>query len=251
MRTLTGPVTAGFHRVSWDLRDPAAALPKPRPPEAEDDVFAAAPGGPLVMPGKYTVTLAKRVAGRTEKLAGPVEFAVAPEGAGAADAARLKELREFQAKAAKLRRAVSGTLEAANELAKRLEGLHRALDETPGAKAEWKIQVRDLEKRDRDALRALRGDVALRTRNENTPPSIGERVDYAVESSRLSLAGPTATQREAYRIASEEFTEELAKLRKMFDKEVPELEKAMEASGAVDPRALAGVEGEVSSGLVA
>ena len=62
--------------------------------------------------------------------------------------------------------------------------------------------------------------------------SIAERVDYAVDSSRLSLAKPTATQREAYRIASEEFTEELTRLRKIVKDELPELEKAMEAAGS-------------------
>src|SRR5262249_9308464 len=145
VRTLTGPVSAGFHRLSWDLRDPAAILPKPRPPEAEDDLFQAPPAGPLVMPGRYSVTLWKRVGGRTEKLAGRVEFAVAPEGAGTADAVATKELREFQARVAKLERAVSGALEAANGLSQRLEALRRALDQTPGAKPEWKSQVRDFE----------------------------------------------------------------------------------------------------------
>ncbi len=232
VRTLTGPVTAGFHRLSWDLRDPAVVLPRPRPPEAADDVFQEAPAGPLVMPGRYIVTLWKRVAGQPEKLAGPVEFAVAPEGAGAMEVAALKELREFQAKVAKLQRAVSGALEAANDLGKRLESLSRALDQTPGAKPEWKVRVRDFEKRNRDVLRALRGDTALRARNENTPPSISERVDYAVSSSRLSLAKPTATQREAYRIASAEFSEQLTKLRALVKDELPELEKAMEAAGS-------------------
>ncbi len=232
VRTVTGPVTAGFHRVSWDMRDPAVSLPRPRPAEAEEDIFSEGPGGPLVMPGKYTVTLSKRVAGRTEKLAGPAEFAVIPEGAGAMDVAALKELRAFQEKVAKLQRAVSGTLEAANDLGRRLESLRRALDQTPGAKPEWKAQVRDFEKRYRDVLRALRGDAALRARSENTPVSISERVEYAVDSSRLSLAKPTTTQREAYRIASEEFTAELAKLRKIIKDELPELEKAMEAAGS-------------------
>jgi photosystem II stability/assembly factor-like uncharacterized protein len=232
VRTLTGPVTAGFHRVSWDMRDPATTLPRPRSPEAGDDVFAPPRGGPLVMPGRYTVTLSKRVGGRTTKLAGPVEFTVAPEGAGAMDLAELKELREFQANLAKLQRAVSGTLSATNDLATRLDSLQRALDQAPGAKPELKTQVRDLEKRTRDALRALRGDVVLRGRNENTPPSIAERVEYAVDASRLSLAKPTATQRDAYRIASEEFTGELTKLRKIIKDEMPELEKAAEAAGA-------------------
>jgi photosystem II stability/assembly factor-like uncharacterized protein len=232
VRTLSGPVSAGFHRVSWDLRDPAAVLPRPRPPDAEDDIFQEPPGGPLVMPGRYSVTLSKRVGGRTEKLAGPVEFAVAPEGAGTMDVAAQKELREFQAKVAKLQRAVSGTLEAANELTRRLEGLRRALDQTAGAKPAWKTQVREFEQQNRDVLRALRGDAALRARNENTATSVSERVEYAVDSSRFSLARPTDTQREAYRIASEEFARELAKLRKIIKDELPELEKAVDAAGA-------------------
>jgi photosystem II stability/assembly factor-like uncharacterized protein len=232
VRTLTGPVSAGFHRLSWDLRDPATVLPRPRPAEADEDVFQEPPGGPLVMPGRYSLTLSKRVAGKTEKLAGPVEFAVAPEGAGAMDVAALKELREFQAKVARLRRAVSGALDVTDELSRRLDSLRRALDQTPGAKPEWKTQVRELEGRTREALRVLRGDAALRARNENTPTSISERVEYAIDSSRLSLAKPTQTQREAYRIAGEEFSAELAKLRKVFKEDVPELEKAMEAAGA-------------------
>jgi hypothetical protein len=63
IRTLTGPVGQGFHRVSWDLRQPAPTLPSLRPAEAADDLFFEEPAGPLVMPGVYRVSLAKRVEG--------------------------------------------------------------------------------------------------------------------------------------------------------------------------------------------
>jgi hypothetical protein len=232
VRTVTGPAKAGFHRVTWDLRDPAATLPRQRPGDAEDDIFLPPPGGPLVMPGRYTVTLSKRVDGKAQKLAEPVEFSIVPEGATSMDVAALKELREFQVHVWKLQRAVSGTLDAANELSNRLQSVQRALDQTPGVRPEWQAQVRDMEKRNREVLRALRGDVALQARNENTPTSISERVAYAVDSSRLSLARPTATERESYRIANEEFGEVLPKLRRIAREELPALEKAMEAAGA-------------------
>src|SRR5579863_600937 len=51
IRTITGPVTKGIHRISWDLREPPASLPNPRPPEAEDNLFFSEPTGPLVKPG--------------------------------------------------------------------------------------------------------------------------------------------------------------------------------------------------------
>jgi photosystem II stability/assembly factor-like uncharacterized protein len=232
VHTRTGPVGQGIHRVSWNLRHPAPVLPRPRPPEAADDLFDEPPAGPLVMPGTYKVSLAKRQAGVVTQLAEPQEFKVVVEGADRIDLADFKALSTFQSKVARLDRAVSGTLEAANDLSKRLEQIKRALDHTPKAEAKWKTVVRGLEKRNLDILRALRGDVATRARNENTPVSIAERVDYIVDAQRLSLAKPTKTQTDAYQVASADFGEELAKLRALINVDLRELEKALDLSGA-------------------
>ncbi|HEV3260725.1 MAG TPA: hypothetical protein VG013_27980, partial [Gemmataceae bacterium] len=232
VRTLTGPVGAGIQRVAWNLRHPAPVLSRPRPGEADDDIFAEEPSGALVLPGKYRVSLSKRVEGIVTPLAGPQEFTVVVEGSGALADADRKELAEFQQKVARLDRAVSGALDAANELSNRLAQVQRAVDQTPGIDAKWHDAVRALEKRDRDILRALRGDTALRARNENTPTSVVERVRYIVDSQRFALSRPTKTQQEAYQIANEEFTQELAKLRTLIEVDVRDLEKALEAAGA-------------------
>jgi hypothetical protein len=232
VRTITGPITKGFHRVAWNLRQPAPALPRPRPAEAADDLFAEEPSGPFVMPGKYRVSLAKRVGGVVTPLAGPQEFAVVVEGSDRLASTDRKTLFEFQQKVARLDRAVSGALDAANELNNRLAQIQRALDQTLGVEERWKEAVRSLEKRNRDLLRALRGDVALRERNENTPESIVERVRSAVDAQRFALARPTQTQQESYQIASEEFTQVLAKLRELIEVDVRGLDKVLDAAGA-------------------
>src|SRR5262249_32604439 len=121
--------------------------------------------------------------------------------------------------------------EASNALTTRLEQAKRALDQTPEAEAKWKDAVRDLEKRNREVLRTLRGDVALRSRNENVPPSIAERVGGIVDATRFALTRPTGTQREQYGIAGEELATELAKLRQLFEDLKP-LEKALDLAGA-------------------
>src|SRR5207249_641454 len=108
VRTITGAVKKGIHRVSWDLRDPAAVLPRPRPPEQEDDLFYEEPSGPLVMPGSCQVTMAKRINGVVTPMAGPIEFNVMVDGEAAIPPSDLQSLREFQAKVQHLRRAVSG-----------------------------------------------------------------------------------------------------------------------------------------------
>jgi photosystem II stability/assembly factor-like uncharacterized protein len=232
LRTLTGPVTAGYHRVAWDLRDPSAVLPRTRPPDEEADPFTEQDRGALVLPGKYRVSLSKRVNGVVTPLAEPLEFAVAADGADALAEADRKELAEFQRNVARLQRTMTAALGTANDLAARLEQAKKALDQTPAADAKTKELVRKMIQEDRDVLRVLRGDVALRARNENTPVSTAERVEYIIESQRFAVAKPTATQREAYRIAGEELTQEIAKLRKLVDVDMKELEKAMDAAGA-------------------
>jgi photosystem II stability/assembly factor-like uncharacterized protein len=232
VRTLTGSVEKGIHRVSWDLREPSASLPRPRRPGRDADLFFPEPVGPLVMPGLYRVSLAKRVAGVVTPLLEPQEFTVVVDGAAAADPADLKALNEFQQKVARLQRAVAGTLEASKALEERLGQIKRALDHTPSVPAKWKDTARALEKGNRDILRALGGDVVLRTRNENTLPSIAERVEGIVDDQRLSLARPTATQVEVYQIASRDFAQELAKLRTLIDVDLRSLEKAMDTAGA-------------------
>jgi photosystem II stability/assembly factor-like uncharacterized protein len=232
VRTLTGPVKAGFQRVSWDLREPAASLPRPRRGAAEDDPFFEEPGGPLVMPGMYRVTLAKRVGGVVTPLPGEQEFRVVVDGADALTADDRRALFAFQEKVTRLQRAVAGALDAANALTDRLGQIKRALDQTPGAEEKWQEAARHLERRNRDILRALRGDVLLRARNENTPVSIAERVERIVDDERFSLARPTKTQQEAYAIASAEFGQELAKLRTLLTADLKELEKDLDLSGA-------------------
>jgi hypothetical protein len=195
-------------------------------------VIFSSTAGPLVLPGRYRVSLAKRVDGAVTPLADPQEFAVVVDESVNPYNGDLKALRAFQRRVARLARAVSGTVEAADEVGRRLEQLKRALDQTPAAKAEWKAQVRDLERRNRDIQRALRGDVVLRGRSENTPVAIAERVQSIVEAQRFSLAPPTATDRASYRIADEEFVQELGKLRTLVEVDLRKLEKEAEAAGA-------------------
>src|SRR5262249_8901679 len=108
----------------------------------------------------------------------------------------------------------------------------RTLDHTPGIDAKWKDFARELERRHRDILKALRGDVVLRAREENTPPSISERVGYAASSHRNSLARPTQTQRDAYAIANAEFQGVLGRLRTLIDTDLRQLQEAMQEAGA-------------------
>jgi photosystem II stability/assembly factor-like uncharacterized protein len=234
VRRLTGPFAAGMHRVTWDLRYPATQLAPPRQAGADnpEEIFRGAPAGHLVMPGKYTVTLSKRVGGVWTQLAGPQSFNVVTEGLNTMAAADREKLFEFQQKVAKLQRAVNGALSSANELKAKLATARRALMETPSASDKLIDDAAVIDKRLNEILKALRGDVALRARQENLPPSIGDRVNGIVNEQRMSTSRPTQTQINAYNIAAQEFEVELKRLRSLVDVDVAKLEMTMESVGA-------------------
>jgi photosystem II stability/assembly factor-like uncharacterized protein len=231
VRRLTGPITAGIQRVSWDLRYPPTSLPPPPNPETEDP-FNESPAGPLVMPGTYKVSIARRVDGVVTPLAQTQEFEVTVEGQERMTAADRAALVEFQQKVARLQRAVQGALDATNALTPRFAAIKRALIETPSAPESLLSEAAALEKRKNEILRALRGDNALRQRNINLPPSINERVGDIVGSQRMSTSRPTQTSINQYGAASQDFETALAQLRQLIEVDLRELERKMEAAGA-------------------
>ncbi len=231
VRRLTGPITAGIQRVSWDLRYPAPSLPPPPNPEAEDP-FNEGPAGPLVMPGTYKVTAATRVNGVFTPLGQAQEFQVTVEGQERMSPADRAALVEFQQKVARLQRALQGATATANALKPRLVAIRRALLETPAAPEKLLSDASALDKRTNEILRALQGDQALRQRNMNLPPSISERVGNVVGSQRMSTARPTQTQIDQYAAAAAEFETALNQLRQLIEGDLAKLEKQMEAAGA-------------------
>lgn len=230
VRRLTGPVGAGIQRLTWDLRYPAANLSAPPPPDADPDFEP--PSGPLVMPGTYKATVARRVDGVVTQLGQPQQFQVVVEGQENMSAADRAALVEFQQKAVKLQRAVSGASQTANSLRPRLAAIKRAINETPSLPHSLYDETMALEKRANNIIRALSGDAEARRRNMITAPSINDRVGYVVGAQRMSTARPTKTQADQYAAAAQEFEGVLVQLRQLIEVDLARLEKQLEAAGA-------------------
>ena len=233
VRRIEGPVTAGMHRASWDLRFPAPTLPPPRPPGAEqEEDLRRPPEGPLVMPGTYTVALAERVNSVLTAIGDPQTFHVAEDGVQQMSAEDKAALVAFQQKAARLQGAVVGALEVANTTGTRLDQILKALDQTPAADPKLRDTALDLHHRLDEILVALRGDPVARQHEENTPPSISQRAGEVAGSGRMSTARPTGTQLSNYQYASDLFAPVLAKLHNLVEVDLASLEKALDAAGA-------------------
>lgn len=230
VRRVTGPVTAGMHRVGWNLRYPATALgTSARRPGGDPEQPPEEPSGHLVMPGKFSVSLAKRVDGVSTALAGPVSFSVIVEGAEAMAAADRAALGEFQQRLARLQRAVTAAVETTTSLRARLGLIRRAVDEAGDAENRLAAQVRALDKQAEEILTSLRGD---RAEGDTPPPGIVTRIGGIANRQRMAASRPTATQVEQYNIAAAEFKPVLDRLRGLVEGDLVKLEKAVEAAGA-------------------
>ncbi len=231
VRRLTGPTGAGFQRVAWDLRYPPST-PTSLEPFPMDNPFRSPPTGPMAAPGTYSVALAKRVGGALTPLGEPQSFETTPLGLATLAAADRQGLLAFQAKTARLQRAVLGAIRAVEEAHQRLDFLKAAIEDTPAAGVELGDRARALEIALVDLETELGGDRTVAARNEPTPPSIVGRVQRIVYGQWTSTSPPTQTHVDAYDVASEAFADVLARLTGLLEDDLAALEADAEAAGA-------------------
>jgi len=224
VRRLTGPAAKGVQRVTWDLRTPAPTLVPPRAPTDDDDDSDFSPSGAYVLPGVYTVAIAKRIGGVVTSLGAPQTFDVQPE------APLPKPYIDFQNRFSKLRRAFAGANEVATSARARITAAKRAIQES-SADLKLRDQAVALESRAVAIQRKLRGNEVLAQRQENETPSIADRISTIGRELGRSLGTPTGTHEESYKIASEELTVELGKLKTLVEVDLKKLEKEMDAAG--------------------
>jgi photosystem II stability/assembly factor-like uncharacterized protein len=221
VRRITGPTSAGFHRIAWDLRYPGF-----RPAR-----LSGGSDGPLAVPGTYTVSLAKLVDGVLTPLTAPQSFETKPLGLATLPAADKAALLAFQQKVGRLQRAVLGASRVIEETQEQLEYIKRALMDTPGAGPDLFERVRSLEERLADLEVELSGDETITSRYEYAPLSITNRVNRVV-GGFWSSSAPTTTHQRNYEIAGRAFEGTLERLRVLVESDMRGLGEALEAAGA-------------------
>lgn len=226
LRILPGDVSAGMHRVVWDLRRPAPVLVT-QSPDPDN-----APQGPLVMPGTYQVTLVERVHGAWKTLSGPQKFAVVALHPDVLTPPVQQQIAAFQQKLAQLQNAVTGAVEQANDMKSRLQKMQAALVQTPAAERTLSGQALQIRRSLDELRRLLEGDDVLRAHFLNTPPSIQERVATLVGNESQSLQAPTQADQIGYNVVAAEFQQVLTQLKKLDEVDLAGLQKALQSAGA-------------------
>jgi hypothetical protein len=235
VRRLTGSVSAGLHRVTWNLRYPSMS-PIRSTTGGGGGGFGGfggggGGGGPYVVPGTYTVSLAKSVDGAVTAVGQPQTFEVYLLDGAATP--RSQRVLAFQQQTASLQRAMLGANAALSDAQSRVGLLERALRETTGDVSQISADLQRLD----DGLQAIQdemtGDPTMRRRNEPTPPSLQQRLGRITGGAWSgSLQDVTGIQRRQYEILAAEFGGILERLRTMINVDLKGIEDAAEAAGA-------------------
>ena len=229
VRRITGPSSAGLHRIAWDLRyaspNPVQLSPPPPP------LFSSPPVGPLVVPGDYTVTLSKRINGVVTPLADPQSFTVKPLHDTPEATDDREALLAFQQDTARMTRAVSGATAASSQLRNRLAHLKVGVETIGAENAELRAQIQELETVLDDTDVMLSGDRTISSRNEPAPWSIAARIGQIRGWTWFTQSPVTGSNEDGLAIAKQELDAALTQLRNV-EQGVQALEDELEALGA-------------------
>jgi len=214
---VTGPTTAGFHRVAWNLRYAS---------------FTTEGGvGPLVAPGSYQVSVAKRIADVLTPVSEVQTVKVIPIGDPSLPVQDRNKVLEFQIQAGKLQAAVVGASRRLQETLDQLGPIKRAIRGSQHGALEQLEEARAIERRLLDARDRLTGDSTRENRRQTAPISIMDRAQSAYSGSLNSTYGPTKTHRQSHSIAADEYDELRSALVTLIDQDFARFKKKLDDAG--------------------
>lgn len=227
VRRLEGPVTAGLHRVSWDMRYPSIDPVSWQPP-SDPSPWDTPPQGPLVAPGDFSFTMEKRTAGRLTMIGVPQSFRVESMAASTLSDSGRRTHHEYLRKAGELQRMILETLECIQESQKKIELIKKALEKASWVDQSLHAEAIRIEGEMQKMNRILSWDPIRGRFNEPSPPSILERIDLYLSNT----SGITSTSRRGLEIAGKQFEKILETLHILLEKDLPALEKKLDQAGA-------------------
>ncbi|MFN3917067.1 MAG: WD40/YVTN/BNR-like repeat-containing protein [Flavobacteriales bacterium] len=203
----------GINRVSWNLR-----IPSTTPIRLEANKpgrYGSQNDGPLALPGKYSVELFLSENGELKKITDAVSFEVEMLNNQTLAAKDKEAIMAFNKQLGDLRLSIKGASELKNETDKRISHIKYAAQNYPSVSTDLLKKVKQAEKLSKEVEIILFGDAVLAKLEMETYPSVNSRVDLIVYQLWNSTVAPTGTHQRDLKIAQEEFTPALEKVRLM------------------------------------
>ncbi len=216
VRRLPGSTSKGLHRTQWDF---------------SVEGFGRR-GGPMAIPGTYTIEVSQMVEGEVTELIGATEFEIEPLNFGGDSEIDRGAIIEFATEAAGLSDAVSAATSVAQEVQSQLASIKGVIERTPDLDPTLVNEVRELELRLMDIMEKFNGDPTKSLRNESAYPGLQSRIRTMMGGVMGSLTGPTGTHQRQFEIAGEEYREVIGDLQTLIEDDVQSLFEQLDEAGA-------------------
>ncbi|MCE7995440.1 MAG: glycosyl hydrolase [Roseivirga sp.] len=224
IRRVSAETSKGFHRVSWDLKYPAAGAISL---EGENTGFTSL----MVAPGSYSATLYKQVDGEVSQLGEPVTFEVEQLREGALAGSSPTETATFwRAYENASKEASKLTLSLTNAMSK-AAAMQTALRQSSATPGTLDKEISQLRQRLLDINTAYNGNAGKNQMGAKTRPTIGARLFTLEVGVANSTYGPTATHQQTLKIVNDQ----LATLNGQLDAAKTEMDRLIKnliAAGA-------------------
>ena len=227
IRHVEGPVEAGFHRVAWDLRYPPVDAWVPED-EREDEWIPSV--GVLVAPGRFSVSMHKRVDGVLTDLNQSQNFDVVSIREPTLPGSTQEQRVVFDNQVNELLRATQGTTKTIDAIVLELTAAKEVLMSSTADPSLYEIansiQQRVQAERDRlvdNQTREIFKDLDAMT--------VTARLFHARFAPQSNAYGPTPSQRESLRIARDLYDDVNRQLSNLVDVEYAGLKVALDAAG--------------------
>ena len=213
---VTGGVSAGFHRVNWNLR--------------YSSLSSAGGSGPFVVPGIYTITAEKRIKDEVKPLGQSQTVEVVPMITPSLPAQDSDAVLRFYMTAGELQRAIRGAFGKTDEVLKQLVEIKQVLKRSDKGTPQLFEEARKMELKLKDIRELLIGNTTKSRYNESDRISIMNRVNSSMNAMRLTY-GPTQTHRQDFEIAKEEFEALVGQIKELIEIDFVNLQKKIEMAG--------------------
>ncbi|MBT8254434.1 MAG: glycosyl hydrolase [Flavobacteriaceae bacterium] len=229
VNTVKGKNKKGFSRVDWSLTYPSMRGERLRSGQGGGGFGRG--GGIMVTPGDYTVTLVKRVDGKSTVLQGPQTFKVEPIYDGALPRKSYDEMDAFRNDITALQQDLTATNVVLSNSMRRVDAMSRAANKAPLLSDDLIAKLDGVRRDLLELDKSMNGDKVKDEIGERSNPSPNDanRLGWVAFGNTY---GPTENHKGAYRRAKNQLIGLKGKLANMVNTTIPALERELEQAGA-------------------
>lgn len=221
----TGP-SEGINRVHWDLKYPAIDEVQTKLADPVKNFSS----GIMVLPGTYTVELAKSINGEVTTLTEPVSFEVKTLDNQTVPSADPAAMLAFHQQLMSLSKSANSARSAYNQLRDALKYYQAATRIVNSVSLNEKVD--NLEAK-LDAIQiTMFGDPIKRQLEMEQAPALSRRVNTAINTGTASLSDPTTTSKEVKTIAEKYLDPVIVSLKEIIKEDVPAINAELDANQA-------------------